>query len=161
MLRAMMQKITLLSVGKVKTSWIAEGCQVYLDRLKRSFDCTERILDAGSQKEEEEKLARALSDIDGTVIVLDAAGKEYSSEEFSLFIGKEKDTGRSITFVIGGAYGLSKNFKNVLAPQFIRGLTYLSLGKMTFPHEIAKLLLLEQLFRADSILKKTGYHHSI
>lgn len=146
-----MQKITLLTIGKVKTPWISEGCQVYIDRLQHSFNFTERILGASTQEEEEQKLAEALEGIDGTICILDAAGKEYSSEEFSSLIAKEKDAGRPMTFVIGGAYGLSSAFK--------KNRTLLSLGKMTFPHEITKLLLLEQLFRAEAIRMKSGYHH--
>lgn len=146
-----MQRISLISIGRVKTPWISEGCDVYVDRLKHSFDLTERILDAASQKEEEEKLIRALENADGSVMILEATGKEYSSEGFADLIRKEKDLGRPLTFVIGGAYGLSSEFK--------KGKMLLSLGKMTFPHEITKLLLLEQLFRADAILKETGYHH--
>lgn len=151
MLRAIMQKITLLTVGKIKTSWIQEGCQVYLDRLKHSFDLTERILSASTQEEEEAKLLKALEGIGGTVIILDAVGKSYSSEAFSALLEKEKDHGTPLTFVIAGAYGLSAEFK--------KGRMLLSLSDMTFPHEISKLLLLEQLFRADAIVKKTGYHH--
>ncbi|MEQ1849284.1 MAG: 23S rRNA (pseudouridine(1915)-N(3))-methyltransferase RlmH [Candidatus Peribacteraceae bacterium] len=146
-----MQKISLITIGKVKTPWISEGCQVYLGRLKHSFDLTERVLAASSQKEEEEKLMKALESIDGTVFVLDAAGKEYASESFASLIAAEKDMGRPLTFVIAGAYGLSSTFK--------KGRKLLSLGAMTFPHEITKLLLLEQLFRADAITKNTGYHH--
>jgi len=153
-----MQKISLLTFGKIKTPWIKDGCDVYLDRLKHVFNFTERILGAGTQQEEEAKLLKTLESIDGTIVILDALGKQYSSEDFSAFIGKEKDVGRPMTFVISGAYGLSADFKTVLTPELIRGLTMLSLGQMTFPHEITKLLLLEQLFRADAILKDSGYH---
>lgn len=146
-----MQKISLVTIGKVKTPWISEGCQVYIDRLQHSFDLTERVLGASTQEEEEQKLTDAVEGTDGTVFVLDAAGKEYTSEQFSALIEKEKDAGRPITFVIGGAYGLSSAFK--------KNRMLLSLGKMTFPHEVTKLLLLEQIFRAEAIRTGSGYHH--
>lgn len=146
-----MQKISLVTIGKIKTPWISEGCGVYIDRLQHSCNFTERILSASTQEEEERKLQAALEGIDGTIFLLDAAGKEYTSEDFSSIISKEKDAGRPLTFVIGGAYGLSPTFK--------KNRTLLSLGKMTFPHEITKLLLLEQLFRAEAIRNRTGYHH--
>ena len=86
------------------------------------------------------------------IVVLDERGKELMSEDFARFIEDERDIGTPITFVIGGAYGLDDTIRS-------KAQLVLSLGKMTFPHELAKLLLLEQLFRADSILRRSGYHH--
>jgi len=146
-----MQKISLITIGCIKTPWISEGCEMYIDRLKHSFNFSERILEAGDPAQEEKKLIKAIDGIDGTIVLLDAAGKQQSSEEFSVWFQKERDAGRPITFIIGGAYGLSSTFKKDKA--------MLSLGKMTFPHEVSKLLLLEQLFRAEAIRQNTGYHH--
>jgi 23S rRNA (pseudouridine1915-N3)-methyltransferase len=147
-----MHKITLLTVGKVKTSWISEGCSLYMERLERACDLTERVLGAGNEKEERVKILEALSKIDGVIVALDDKGKQLSSPEFAQWIGKQKDNGQSVTFVIGGAYGLDDAIR-------AKATLVLSLGKMTLPHELCKLVFLEQLFRAHSILAGTGYHH--
>lgn len=147
-----MHKITLLTVGKVKTSWINEGCSLYTERLERSCDLTERILSAGNEKEERAKIVDALSKTHGVIVALDDKGKEFSSPEFAQWIGRQKDNGQPVTFVIGGAYGLDDAIRAKATLVF-------SLGKMTLPHELCKLVFLEQLFRAHSILAGTGYHH--
>lgn len=86
------------------------------------------------------------------LVALDRTGKQFSSEELAELLEKWEGEGRrSITFLIGGHLGLSEQVvdkANVL----------LSLSKMTFTHEIARLILLEQLYRASTIRKGTGYH---
>ncbi|RMD87479.1 MAG: 23S rRNA (pseudouridine(1915)-N(3))-methyltransferase RlmH, partial [Calditrichaeota bacterium] len=86
------------------------------------------------------------------LIILDKRGKQISSEALAQFLQKKMTQGvRSLTFVIGGSLGFSEDFlKNAHL--------VLSLSKMTFPHEMAKVILLEQLYRAFSILKGEKYH---
>jgi 23S rRNA (pseudouridine1915-N3)-methyltransferase len=145
-------KIQLITVGKIKTSWITEGCDLFIDRLGHSCNFSERILNAGDEKEERNKILSALERVDGVIVVLDETGKEFSSKEFALWIGKQKDSGLSITFVLGGAYGLDDRIRK-------KANLVLSLSKMTLPHELCKLVFLEQLYRAHAILSGTGYHH--
>lgn len=147
-----MQKITIISVGKIKTSWINEGIEVYRSRLRSDMKLEERILEAGSEKEEHTKITKAIALSDNMIVVLDEKGKAMSSPQFSEFLAKKKDEGSSVTFVIGGAYGLSEEIRK-------KADIVMSFGPMTFPHEMAQLVLFEQLFRAQAIMKGTGYHH--
>lgn len=80
-----------------------------------------------------------------------AGGASYSSEEFAAWLGSERDAGRSIGFAIGGAYGLSSE---VLEASVAK----LALAPWTLPHELARLVLAEQLYRAGSILRGEPYH---
>jgi 23S rRNA (pseudouridine1915-N3)-methyltransferase len=147
-----MHRISLLSVGKVKTSWITEGCELYIDRLKHSCDFSEKILSAGSKEEENDRMLKALENVEGVIVVLDETGREMRSTEMASWINKKRDTGTPITFVIGGAYGLDDRIRS-------KAHLILSLSRMTLPHELCKLFFLEQLFRAHAIVAGTGYHH--
>ena len=147
-----MHRLTLFTVGKVKTPWILDGCQMYIDRLKHSCDFREQILSSGSAVEEHERLSKALSKIDGAIVLLDERGKMMTSPGLATFISSKRDHGTPITFCIGGAYGFNDALRSTAS-------MVLSLSSMTFPHELCKLLFLEQLFRAESILAGSGYHH--
>jgi len=147
-----MHKITLLSVGKVKTSWIKDGCEVFSERLGYFCDLTERVLGAGNEKEERQKILNALEKMHGVTVTLDDKGKEFSSTDFATWVGKQKDIGQEITFVLGGAYGLDDRIR-------ARATLVLSLSRMTLPHELCKLVFLEQLYRAHAILAGSDYHH--
>lgn len=147
-----MQRLSLLSVGKIKTSWISEGCALYTERLRRSCDLIERVLGSGTREEENDKILQSLEKSNDVIVVLDETGKNFSSAEFASWLGKERDRGSSVTFVLGGAYGLTEAVQK-------KGTLVLSLGRMTLPHELCKLVFLEQLYRAHAILSGSGYHH--
>ncbi len=147
-----MHKISLVSVGNIKTRWIKEGCEVYAERIGHSCDCSERILSAGSESDEHGRLLAALEKTTGFIVMLDERGKEFSSTEFATWIGKKKDIGSSVTFVLGGAYGLGDRVRS-------KASLIMSLSRMTLPHELCKLMFLEQLYRAQTILEGRGYHH--
>ena len=83
------------------------------------------------------------------VVLLDAAGTEHSSEGFAAFLEQRRQGGRDVCFVIGGPYGTALE-----RPDHV-----LSLGPMTLPHQLARVVLLEQLFRAHKILAGEPYHH--
>jgi 23S rRNA (pseudouridine1915-N3)-methyltransferase len=125
---------------------------MFTGRLEKQCDFSERILSAGAKEEENERLLAALAKIDGVIVVLDERGKELLSTEFASWIGKKRDLGDSITFVLGGAFGLDDRIRSKAQLVF-------SLSRMTFPHELCKLVFLEQLYRAHSILAGSGYHH--
>ena len=125
---------------------------MFIDRLKKQCDFSERILTAGTKEEENERLLAALEKIDGVIVVLDERGKEFLSTEFATWIGRKRDIGDSITFVLGGAFGLDDRVRS-------KATLVLSLSRMTFPHELCKLVFLEQLYRAQSIMAGSGYHH--
>ncbi len=147
-----MHTMTLLSVGKVKTSWIQQGCEIFSDRLDHYCDLTERVLGADDEKAERQKIFDALEKTNGVIVALDDKGKEFSSTEFASWIGKKRDNGEHITFVLGGAYGLDDRIRAKAA-------LVLSLSRMTLPHELCKLVFLEQLYRAHAIVAGSGYHH--
>ena len=147
-----MHRISLLSVGKVKVPWIADGCAMFIERLKKQCDFSERILTAGTREEENERVLAAIGKTDGVIVMLDECGKEFLSTEFASWIGKKRDLGDTITFVLGGAFGLEERVRSTAT-------LVLSLSRMTFPHELCKVVFLEQLYRAQSILAGSGYHH--
>ncbi len=154
-----MQKITLLTVGRIKFSWIAQGCSEYLERLRPSIKLTvteippSRQKDAEKQKQEEsEQILHALEKEKGDVFLLDEAGEPMTSKQFSVFLSKAEDMGIPLTFILGGAYGVSDQVKSI-----VRG--SIRLSDMTLTHEMARLFLLEQLYRAVEIKKGSGYHH--
>jgi 23S rRNA (pseudouridine1915-N3)-methyltransferase len=154
-----MQKVVFVFVGRVKTDWIAEGIKHFLFRLDRQMDLTmaelvpSKNVDPMKQREEESRvILKKLDSIDGDVWLLDEKGEGMTSVEFSSALSKEKDKGRTIIFVLGGAYGVSDEVR-------ARSKKILQLSQMTFPHEFCTLVFLEQLYRAAEIQKGSGYHH--
>lgn len=147
-----MHKISLLSVGKIKTSWIKDGCAVFIDRLSHSCDFSERILSSGEAKDEHQRILQALEKTSGTIVLLDELGDEMTSREFAQWIEKKRDIGEALTFVLGGAYGVNERIRTSAKK-------IMALSRMTLPHELCKLMFLEQLYRAHTILEERGYHH--
>lgn len=154
-----MQRITLLTVGRIKSSWIAEGCHEFLERLRSSIKFTtveippSRQKNDGKQRQEEsEQILHALEKERGDAFVLDEAGERMTSRQFSVFLSKAEDIAASLIFIIGGAYGVSDRVKSAA-----RGVIRLS--DMTLTHEMSRLFLIEQLYRATEIRKGSGYHH--
>jgi 23S rRNA (pseudouridine1915-N3)-methyltransferase len=154
-----MHHVTLLTVGRVKSHWLLEGCNEYIERLRPSVKLTvveippSRQKDADKQREEEsEQILHALEKERGDIFLLDEVGERMSSKQFSVFLSKAQDMGIPLTFVLGGAYGVSDQIRSI-----VRG--KIRLSDMTLTHEMARLLLLEQLYRAVEIGKGSGYHH--
>ncbi len=154
-----MQKVIFVYVGRVKTDWIAEGIKHFVFRLQRQIDLTmmelvpSKNLDSDKQRDEESRvILNKLDKIDGDVWLLDEKGQGMTSVEFSAALSREKDKGRTIVFVLGGAYGVSDEVR-------ARSQKILQLSQMTFPHEFCTLVFLEQLYRAAEIQKGSGYHH--
>ena len=157
-------KIKIIAVGKVKENYLKEGINEYLLRLS-PYAKTE-IIEVDDSKVKanpnqsditkviNEEGERVLSKIKNTdyVINLDLNKKEFDSVEFSKFIeSKMVEGGSSLTFVIGGSYGLSQQVKE-------RANYAISLSKMTFLHQMTRLILLEQLYRSFKILNNETYH---
>ncbi len=140
-----MYKIKIYSVGKTREPWLQEALQEYEGRLRSSLSF-EWILAKTTEQlkqflEKEEKF-----------LCLDPFGKQLSSEDFSTFLLKSLEEGHSrLAFVIGGAEGLPPELKS-------RSQALLSLSKMTFTHQITRLILTEQIYRALEIDKGSGYH---
>lgn len=144
-------KIRLFWLGKTKERYLLEGINYYINLIKpyAKISLIEIKEEKGKEIErslylEGKKILRQTK----SYVLLDEKGKMFDSLEFSKFL-KEKD---SIDFLIGGSYGVSTEIKE-------KASLLLSLSRMTFTHEIARLLLLEQIYRAMTILKGQEYHH--
>lgn len=153
-----MQRIRLLCVGQLKTSWIREGCSEYRKRLSslafldiEEFPASRENRPERQVREESERLLEAFGGED-VLVVLDERGKEMTTEQFSEFLGEKRDHGLSISFAVGGAYGLDDRVRE-------RAHVVFKLSSMTLPHELCRLLFLEQLYRALNMLKGGKYHH--
>ncbi|MDD5623584.1 MAG: 23S rRNA (pseudouridine(1915)-N(3))-methyltransferase RlmH [Candidatus Peribacteraceae bacterium] len=155
-----MHRITLLCVGSLKTRWVVEGCADYLERLRHSFSIEVIEVAAGREKdpskqsaEESRRLLALLEKREGEVWVLDERGERKTSAAFAQSISAARDGGRPLLFVLGGAYGLTDAVRT-------RATHVLRLSDMTFPHELCRLIFLEQLYRASEIARGSGYHHA-
>lgn len=102
-------------------------------------------------EQEGERILKHIKPSD-VLICLDETGKSMSSEQLATHLGQLYDSGKTPCFCIGGAYGHSAEVRK-------RANLLLSMGAMTFPHELAKVILFEQIYRTETILAGTGYHH--
>jgi 23S rRNA (pseudouridine1915-N3)-methyltransferase len=157
-------KITLISVGKIKEKFFTDAINEYVKRLSKFCKLNEEVIqderadDNFSQAEieqvKEKEGIKILSKIpkNSYVIVLDVKGKQLSSEELAEKIKTLGIDGKSdITFIIGGSNGLSQDVLNISDFK-------LSFSKMTFPHQLFKVILLEQIYRAFKINAGESYH---
>lgn len=158
-----MINVTVIAVGKLKESYLRDGCGEYIKRLGAFTKINvveiseERASDNPSQSEinniiqKEGERIMAKIPKGSAVIPLCIEGKEYSSPDFSGLIENISMNSSHICFVIGGSFGLSDAVKSA-------GKYKLSFGKMTLPHQLARMVLLEQIYRAFSISNNSKYH---
>ncbi|MEM1484784.1 23S rRNA (pseudouridine(1915)-N(3))-methyltransferase RlmH [Oscillospiraceae bacterium PP1C4] len=159
-----MISINIIAVGKVKDAWMREGCAEYLKRLGLWSSASVIEVDEYRTAENpspaqiaeciEKEGDRILAKIPkGSMLVaMCIEGKMLSSEKLAELLAKAAVEGESvITFVIGGSYGLSERVKGGAALR-------MSMSPMTFPHQLARVLLLEQVYRAMSINANSKYH---
>ncbi len=155
-------KVQFIFTGKTDSGWIKEGVVTYSDRLKHYCKLSVKelpdIKNSGSLTREtlkEREGERVIKELDAGdfVVLLDERGDSLSSEEFALKIESWTNRGvRNIVFVVGGAFGFSDAL-------YKRSDAMLSLSKMTFSHQMVRVIFLEQLYRAYTILKGEPYHH--
>jgi 23S rRNA (pseudouridine1915-N3)-methyltransferase len=155
-------KITLILTGKTELDYLLKGTEEYIKRIKRYFsfeviyitdikNAKNLTIEKYKQKEAENQV-KYLQNAD-LIILLDEFGKEYSSAEFARYIESKMQLSiKNIVFVVGGAYGFTLEIKN-MAHHII------SLSKLTFPHQLVRLIFLEQLYRAFTIIRNEKYHH--
>jgi 23S rRNA (pseudouridine1915-N3)-methyltransferase len=159
--KAKLIKIRLVLVGKTKEAWIKQGIKHYQKLLKKHAKLElveikeEKITRSKDEKSilnsEGERILQYLRK-DAFCIALDVSGDELTSEQFARFFEKSLNRGQScFTFVLGGAVGISEEILQVCPVK-------LSLSRMTFTHEISRVIILEQIYRAFSILAGTKYH---
>ena len=154
-------KFMLLVVGKTVEKHYIAAIEDYLQRIRHyiSFDIevipelkNTKSLSTGQIKEKEgELIVKALQPGDVPVL-LDDRGKEFRSIEFAAWIERKMHTAKRLVFIIGGAYGFSQAVYQIAQEK-------ISLSKMTFSHQMIRLIFTEQLYRAMSILNNSPYHH--
>ncbi|GET30752.1 23S rRNA (pseudouridine(1915)-N(3))-methyltransferase RlmH [Prolixibacter sp. SD074] len=155
-------KVTLVVIGKTDKDYLKKGIDIYSKRLfhylpfeiKTIPDIkSSKNLTTVQQKEKEGVLILNQVNVMDQLILLDEKGEELSSVDFSKWMEKRIVAGtKHLVFVIGGPYGFSPAVKE-------RANGKLSLSKMTFSHQMARLIFIEQLYRAMSILNGEPYHH--
>lgn len=151
-------KLRVLWVGKSREAWVKEALSDYAGRIRRysPLELCEVRDEKGAEAEEMrrrecERLEKQVPP-GATLVLLDERGEQMDSPGLAGFIGKQRDAGSSdLVFVIGGAYGFSEEFRR-------RG-KLLALSRLTFTHQMVRVFLLEQIYRAFTILNGEPYHH--
>lgn len=155
-------KVTLLVVGKTNDANFIKSIADYQKRLKFyiPFEIIElpELKNTRSLSEDQQKLSEGeaiLNSLDASdlVVLLDDKGNEFTSMQFSAFMQRSMASGaKRLVFVVGGPYGFSKAV-------YDRANSKLSLSRMTFSHQMVRLIFVEQLYRAMTILRGEPYHH--
>ena len=152
--------INIICVGKIKEKYIVDGIQEFAKRMKafgklKIFELKEDGNESNrnmSIEKESKSILETLEKNKGFKILLDIQGKNFSSEDMASQIEKIGLNGDStINFIIGGSYGVSEDIRKSADLR-------LSFSKMTFPHQLMRLILIEQIYRWFSIIKNTKYH---
>jgi 23S rRNA (pseudouridine1915-N3)-methyltransferase len=155
-------KLSLLAIGKSHESYVKEGVEDFTKRISHYFSVDWMIVpvprnaaslqEADLKKREGALILQALQS-DDFLVALDEKGKSMSSPGLSQFLGQRSMDGtRRIVFVIGGAFGLHETVIS-------RAQLTWSLSQLTFPHQLVRLVLAEQVYRACTILRNEKYHH--
>lgn len=149
--------VKVLAIGKKHESWVSAGIDRYTKRLKKPFDLTWQLLphsaregDTARQEESTRILAR-VGERDHLVL-LDERGQNVDSPGLARHLESRFDAGQAVTVVIGGAYGVDETVH-------ARADFVWSLSKLVFPHQLVRLVLAEQLYRAQEIAGGRPYHH--
>ncbi|MCR5497996.1 MAG: 23S rRNA (pseudouridine(1915)-N(3))-methyltransferase RlmH [Paludibacteraceae bacterium] len=155
-------RITLLTVGKTNDLSFKNAISEYQKRLKFyiSFDIEEipslkntKNLTEDNQKQKEGELILKYLQPEDEVVLLDDKGSEYTSKQFASYIEKKSASGlKRLVFVVGGPYGFSQEV-------YQRANDKVSLSRMTFSHQMVRLVFTEQLYRAMTIMRGEPYHH--
>lgn len=156
-------KIKLLVIGKTDDKNLISLIDNYTKRLKHyiAFDLVvipdlknRKTLSIAQQKEKEGQLILKQIATSDNVILLDEKGKEFTSNQFAVFLQKKMNSGfKQVVFIIGGPYGFS-------ADVYQRAKEKVGLSKMTFSHQMVRLFFVEQIYRGFTILNNEPYHHN-
>jgi len=154
-------KVEMVFVGKTTEQYMKDGVNEYLKRLKHYIHVEVIIVEPSgfepgsvlkSLESEGERILKKIGNRD-FVALLDERGKTFSSKELAQFIANKADEGISkLVIIVGGAYGVSENVKK-------RANVCISFSNFTFTHQMIRLLLVEQFYRAMTIIKRESYHH--
>ena len=154
--------IKLIVIGKTDEAYLEAGIEKYSKRIGKYVNYSYKIIkdikntknlsEEVQKRQEGEKILEETSNTD-ILVLLDENGKTVNSREFSEFISKQMLSGiKNLVFIIGGPYGFSKEV-------YERANYKLSLSKMTFSHQLVRLIFAEQLYRAFTIINNEPYHH--
>lgn len=149
--------IQTIAVGKKHEAWVAQGIERYEKRLKKPLDIEWVLLPHSifeahrARQEESERILQRIKDGD-FVILLDERGKNLDSPTLSVIIDDQLSRARRVVCIIGGAYGVDDSVH-------ARADLVWSLSKLVFPHQLVRLILTEQVYRAQEIRNGTPYHH--
>lgn len=155
-------RLRVLAVGRSRASWARDAQSIYLERLQRygRVECVEIRAARGAAAGEprravEDEGARILKALRPSerLIVLDEGGDATTSEGLARWLARWQQDGRDLAFVIGGAHGLASTVRE-------RAERHVSLSPLTLPHLLARVVFLEQLYRAHTLLRGEPYHHS-
>ena len=158
-----MIKVTFITLGRLKEKYLTAAVDEYKKRLSRYCDLDiieiepARLSDNPSKSEIDNALEREAEIIlkkvpaNSTVFSLCVEGKQMSSEQFAQKIDEQTNAGKSLVFIIGSSYGLSERVKKSSNMR-------LSVSDMTFPHQLFRVMLLEQIYRAFKINEGSAYH---
>ena len=147
----------IIAIGKKHEKWVMSGIELFEKRLKKPFDLKWDILphsNFAEEKAREEETQRILAKIKPSdfVILLDERGKNISSPELSKILMNGFVNSQNFVIVIGGAFGVANELRQ-------RANFVWSLSKLVFPHQIVRLILVEQIYRAQEISSGGKYHH--
>ncbi len=155
-------KIVLLVVGRTVEAWLKNGIDDYVSRLGHFVPFEMQVIpelkntksmDTLTQKQKEGELILKSFQAGDHIVLLDDKGAHYTSEELATWVDKRTmQSNKRVVFVIGGPYGFSKEV-------YAKANEKLSLSKMTFSHQMVRLIFVEQLYRAYTIIKGIPYHH--
>ena len=149
--------MNIVAVGKKHESWIQGGVERFESRLKKQFDVKWVLLphsalsDSAARQDESERILSRLDSRD-FVVLLDERGDEIDSPQLARVLDNAFTVGRQVTFIIGGAYGVDDRVHQ-------RADFVWSLSPLVFPHQLVRLILSEQLYRAQQITAGHPYHH--
>ncbi len=159
-----MLKINILCIGKLKETYLKDAINEYSKRLSKY--CYLNFIELPDEPIPEKSnitIENQIKDLESKhiiehipkgsyIICLDLTGKPYSSEEFAQKINNIQITNSCLTFIIGGTLGVNENLKNICNEK-------ICFSKMTFPHQLIRVFLLEQIYRSFKINNNEKYHH--
>ncbi|TVR73964.1 MAG: 23S rRNA (pseudouridine(1915)-N(3))-methyltransferase RlmH [Marinilabiliales bacterium] len=151
-------KITLVFTGRTEEKYISEGIDIYIDRLKHYIPVEIKIAETPGKKRRSRKGSLIMTEPvrqpgSSLLMILDEKGKKFNSVEFSKLIESAMTAGyKELVFYTGGAWGFPEK-------TFEKADRVISLSDMTFTHQMVRLILVEQIYRAMTIIRGEPYHH--
>lgn len=139
--------IKIICLGKIKENYFNSAIEEYKKRLNKYTKL--EIIELNDEKDDDVK--SCLQKEKDNLVILDILGTEYTSVEFSKFLEKELTNNSNITFLIGSSNGLSEEIKKLTNKK-------ISFSKLTFPHQLFRIILLEQIYRGFKIINNESYH---